>query len=118
MKRLIYFIVVLIGVYLIINLSKSLVDMWGREKRIEEAQKTLSAEKKKFDELTLKKKEVESQEFVEKQAREKLLLGKPGESQVIIDQLLLEALEGTTSAKESEDARPNWQKWLELFFLP
>lgn len=115
MKRLIYFIAILVGMYLIISLSKSLIDAWRRERRIEEAQETLSSEKKKFDELTLKKKEVESQEFIEKQAREKLLLGKPGESQVIIDQLLLEALEGTKSA-ETLDNRPNWQKWWDLFF--
>lgn len=115
MKKSLYVVAILVGVYLIISLSKSLIDAWGREKRIEEAQKTLSAEKKKFEELTLKKKEVESQEFVEKQAREKLLLTKPGESEVIIDDRLLKALEGTKSA-ETLDNRPNWQKWWDLFF--
>lgn len=80
------------------------------------AKKTLSQEEKKYSELLAKKQYVEKDAFLEKEAREKLLLGKPGESRVIIDKTLIEAVNGTSSAEAVKDSRPNWQKWLELLF--
>ncbi|OGH17128.1 MAG: hypothetical protein A3C30_03445 [Candidatus Levybacteria bacterium RIFCSPHIGHO2_02_FULL_40_18] len=54
---------------------------------------------------------VKTNQFVEEEAREKLLMNRPGEYVVI----------APTSAplnreKIEVETRPNWQKWFELFF--
>lgn len=116
MRRFLYGVVMLIGIYLVVSLSKSVWDLWSRQGRIGEAQNALSLEEKKYQELVLKKEYVEKEEFVEREARERLLLGKPGETRVLIDQDLLKIVEGTGPAEVTKDHRPNWQKWLELFF--
>lgn len=58
---------------------------------------------------------VEDEGFVEQEARNKLFLQKPGESRVIVDKRLIEAILGKKTAVK-EEQKPSWQKWWELFF--
>ena len=106
----------LVGIYSIITLTRSIRDLLGREERVEKAKEALEQEKKRHEELTLKKDYVATPEFVEKEAREKLLFGKPGESRVLIEEALLAAVSGTSSAEVLEDTRTNWQKWWAKLF--
>ena len=65
----------------------------------------------------LKKKlaQIQSPEFIEQQARDKLGLGKPGETIVIIPQDKLKLLmEASNSAQEIR--YPNWLGWWKVFF--
>lgn len=48
--------------------------------------------------------------FVEEEARQKLGLVRPGE-QIVVDQKI-----GPKQPKSEPIARPNWQKWWNLFF--
>lgn len=66
-------------------------------------------------ELKKKLSDVESPQFIEQQARDKLGLGKPGETVVIIpeDKLKL-VMEASSSAKEIR--LPNWLGWLKVFW--
>lgn len=99
-----------------VSLFQSLTSLLSQRGNIEKAEETLALEKKKHEELILKTEYVESAAFIEREAREKLLLGKPGETRVIIDEKLLFETLGTAGAELQRDIRPNWQKWLELFF--
>lgn len=115
MKKFSKLLVIVLGLYLIAILSRSVINLWQRHGRLQKAQEILVLEKKKYEELEFKKQYVEKNEYIEKEARERLLFTKPGESVVLIDKELFRELEGTASA-EIVDTRPNWQKWLELFF--
>ncbi|OGI26656.1 MAG: hypothetical protein A2359_00885 [Candidatus Moranbacteria bacterium RIFOXYB1_FULL_43_19] len=62
-----------------------------------------------------------SQEFQEKEAREKLNLQKEDEKMVVLrkdaaSQNFQEPDEKGEITKESEERVPNWRKWLDLFF--
>ncbi len=77
-----------------------------KEKLIKEQQEQVSLKKQ----LAV----VQSQQFIEEEARNKLFLVKPGESELIISQDLLK--NGGTSSNASKKQAPNWQLWLQLFF--
>ena len=66
--------------------------------------------KKKNEELKKILKSVQSPEFIEKQAREKLNMGKRGEVVVVLPKT-----ENQRPKIENEEL-PNWQKWYKLFF--
>lgn len=66
-------------------------------------------------ELKEKLKEVNSYQFIEQQARDKLGLTREGETLIIIPDNKLQQVLG--EAKKGEQARlPNWQGWLKVFW--
>lgn len=65
-------------------------------------------------ELKKKLSEVQSREFIEKEARNKLGLGKVGETIVIIPEEKLKMILGASQSAEIK--LPNWLGWLKVFF--
>ena len=58
----------------------------------------------------------ESEEFVEKQMRDKLGLAKEGEIIIVLPEPdIVKKLAPTLPRGEEVKLKPNWQKWLELF---
>lgn len=78
-----------------------------------EAQLQLVQEQKQNKALKQQLTKVKSPQFFEQEARDKLLLVKPGEADVLIDQSLLQA---SSSAGKKVSPKPYWQQWIELFF--
>ncbi len=69
----------------------------------------------KNKELKKKLSQIQSQEFIEQQARDKLGLGKNGETIVIIPDEKIKQVLGTTES--AQEARlPNWLGWFRVFF--
>ena len=100
------------GFYLEIALSRelfSLVKKGERTKQMEQKATELETKKK---ELTERLEYVKSEEFVEKEAREKLNMAK--EDEVIV--VLPEKLELRGQESEIDEDLPNWRQWLRLFF--
>lgn len=114
MKKIVYVGVIIISIFIINNFVRSIFNLWSKQDILVKAQKELIDKKRKNEDLKKKLSIVQSQDFLEKEARNKLLMVKPGEKQVLISQ---ELLNSTGSAKERlEENKPNWQKWWELFF--
>lgn len=111
-KKIISFIIILIGLYLIFSSGKSIIYLLSTGKKVDEAKDNLVKVQK--ENLNLKKQLqiVKSPEFLEKTAREKLNLTKDGETLVILP-TTIPLLE---NEKKSPDHTPNWQKWYSLFF--
>lgn len=108
MKKLIYLGFVILCLILINNLLHSIYDLWHKQDLVVSAQKNLQEQKEENRKLKMKLSQVNSDSFVEEEARNKLFLVKPGESDVILPQ--------TRSQSESKKPQlPNWQKWLNLF---
>ena len=110
-KRLITFFISLFSLIFIVNISRSIYSLWQKGGLVAEREKVRDALKKENNDLTEKLKNVESSEFIERQAREKLNLQREGEVVVVLPQDV--AIE---SKPQVQTEVPNWQKWWRLFF--
>lgn len=113
MKKIIFFLVIIVSLFIINNLVRSIWDLWQKQELVSNAQKQLDQQEAQNKELKDKLSQASRPEFIEEEARNKLFMAKPGEVQVLISKDLLQASE---SGKEKQDQRPNWKKWWDLFF--
>lgn len=111
MKRIKWWIFVAISLVLAIKLGWGVVRLWKTGGLVEEAEKEVSDLKKENNSLQEKLVYVNSPEFVEKEARDKLGLGKEGETILVIpDQSSVQGL----GVRVQENV-PNWRKWWDLY---
>ena len=104
-------LVIVIGMGLIISLSRSIVRLLKLGNPAEELKKELLGLEIEKENLLKKKAYYQSDEFIEDQARNILNMGKPGERIVILpDDFLKE------EAIQEAKSLPNWKKWFEIFF--
>lgn len=97
---------------MIINdLARSMYDVWRKKDFITQAQKELGFQKQENQRLKSALSYVQTQEFIEKEARNKLFMVKGGEQKVLIPQ---DQESSEESQKKSNE--PNWKKWWNLFF--
>jgi cell division protein FtsB len=109
--RLIKFLILIIGVYIAISLTGSNWQLWRQGKIVEQMELRNQKLQQEGEALRKKLSQVETEEFIEKEARDKLNMGMPGETIVIIPDTLL----ATSAASGSSKELPNWEKWLKLF---
>ncbi len=114
MKRIIFIIIFLVAIFIIKSLVSSIYTLWHKKDLITEAKRELSLEKKRNQDLKDKLSVVQSPQFIEEQARNKLFLSKPNEQEIIIPKDLLKITD-SQDVKPQKEA-PNWKKWLNLFF--
>jgi len=112
-KKIIYFIVIIILLLTINDLAHSIYDTWQKQDLITQAQQELTAEVNENSHLKKQISQVNQPQFVESEARDKLLLAKPGEGVIIIPNNQLH-IDSTQEAKPV-DTRPNWIKWWDTF---
>ncbi len=113
--RVIRLVIIGVSAILVVNLSRSIWDLWRRRDILGERQsvlKRLEAENKRLkDELAYS----ESPFFVEQEARNRLGLGREGEAVVLLPKSQITNLNDQTN-DEKEEMLPNWKKWWRLFF--
>lgn len=108
-KVLQYFLIV-IGIFLFLNLIRSIVSISQKGHIIEDTQSRLLAEEERNSKLTRELAKVESPEYIEQQVRDKLNLGRPGEYMVILPPMT------PAPTPEAEVKEPVWERWKELFW--
>src|SRR3990167_7781641 len=99
MKKILFIVAIVASIFIINSLVRSIYDLWKKQDLITQAQKELEREKH------------QNNQFVEEEARNKLLLVKPGEESVIIPQDLLSS---QSSQRKNIDTHPNFRKWWDL----
>ncbi len=106
------FILLIISFGLSISALRTIVDLWHRRDIMQERQTELNRKIEDNDRLAQQLKEIGSEEYTEKVARNTLGLVKDGESIVILPGA------GSRSSKQSGEVERlvNWQKWWGLFF--
>ncbi len=111
-------VLVMIG----ISLGKETYRKRQIQKEIENLQNEIQKVSRENDELNNLISYLSSQEFQEKEAREKLNLQKSDERMIILHKdaasqnNIEKKNENSTSFAAVEDNTPNWRKWLKLFF--
>lgn len=106
---------ILIAIFLIgtsFNTARSIWDIYKKQDLLTDAQKELEKEKSENAKLKAQLSYVDTKEFVEEEARNKLFLVKEGEQEIILDDDLF----GEEDNKKQKEEKTNWEKWLELFF--
>lgn len=110
-------VIIVIGLFIAVALAKNIFTLLKAEGRISDLKQRVEEEEKKRSELSSQKVEVSSSGFIEKEARDTLGLSKEGESIVVLPpQEFLKGLVKPVTDDNSIENKPNWQKWLELFF--
>lgn len=113
MKRISFLIIIVLLFFVIVHLISSIYTLWHKQDVLTNAKLQLQQEKQENVNLKKEFAKVKSPQFLDQEARDKLLLVKPGESEVLIDQNLLQA---SRSAEKTESTKPYWQQWIDLFF--
>jgi|WetSurMetagenome_2_1015567.scaffolds.fasta_scaffold1572005_1 cell division protein FtsB len=111
MKKFGYILLVIVLLFIINGLVHSIYDLWQKQNILTSAQKQLDVERLKNSKLKGELTYVQSQQFVDETARNKLFLAKPGEQQILLP-------DGSVSNQilKAKENLPNWQQWLKLFF--
>ena len=109
MKKILFVVVVIICLFVINDLIHSIYDIWQKKDFVREVQQELNFQKQENQRLKSALSYSQTQEFIEKEARNKLFMVKTGEQKVLIPKELEKSLEG-------ENSDPNWKQWWDLFF--
>lgn len=113
-KRIVFWLLFIGGVYLIIVLARDLWEVLSSRERVEEAQKKVEILAKRKEELEQELKWVVTDEFVEREAREKLMLSRPGERTVLLPKTSSFSAE-SREEKVVAESLPAWKQWWKLF---
>jgi len=109
-KKVAYFITIIVCIVIINGLVRSIYDLWNKQDLVVKAKEDLDQEKQKNQELKAQLSYVQSGNFIEEEARNKLFMVKPGESGVIVPAELIKKKEDKAVVFIS-----NWQQWVNLF---
>ncbi len=105
--------ILLILISIIVRQGVSIFELVGRQKRVTDQQNEVRRLKNEQSELVRKRQEVDTPEFIEREARTKLGMGKPGETILIMPE---KGSIQTSVEMLPDDRLPNWERWLRLFF--
>ena len=111
MKKTLFIVAIIVFLIIINNLVRSIYSIWQKDKLAEDAEKQLSYQKEENARLKSALSYVQTQEFIEKEARDKLFMTKLNES-IVLGSEDSNRNENTTK----KENKPNWKKWVELFF--
>lgn len=112
MKKVLFIIVVIVCLVIINNLVRSIHSIWQKNSLATDAQRELNYQKQESERLKSELSYVQTQEFIEKEARDKLFMGKSKESIVLGAQ----DQDAQNLSNNKKHNKPNWKKWLGLFF--
>lgn len=110
LKKIAFFITIAVCLLVINGLIHSTYDLWRKQDLLVKAKQDLAKQKQENQELKAQLSYVQSDEFLETEARDKLFLVKPGESDVIIPKELVMKKE-----EKKMIILPAWQQWINLF---
>ncbi len=111
MKKIIFIAIVILSIFIINSLIRSIYDLWSKQDLVLKTKQELQSEKEENQRLKSQLSVVGGNRFIEEEARNKLFLVKPEEEQVIIPKDLLN---GNFEKKPYNIS--NWKKWWNLFF--
>lgn len=102
-------LVLTMGIFMM-RLGGSVWRLWKAGERIKLAELEVRSQESENQKLKKRLAEVQSPEFIEKEAREKLGLGKEGETIVV-----LPSQESGARSQEPGASGPNWRKWWKMY---
>ena len=114
-KTLGLWLVLVIGVVLIVDLSRGIINLLSSRERVVEAEErvvSLEEEKERLEKLY---DEQLSDEYIEMEIRNKLQMSMPGEVVILLPEMEVEELVEEEEMPADFEVEP-WRKWLALFY--
>src|SRR3989338_8552984 len=111
MKKILFCIIVIISLFIINNLARSIYNLWQKQYLITKTEEKLQQEKKENQKLKEQYRAVKEPDFVEEQARNKLFFVKPGEQIVLVPKNLTAS---ETATEKTEKKETVWKQWYTL----
>ncbi|MBI3282911.1 septum formation initiator family protein [Candidatus Curtissbacteria bacterium] len=119
-RNLLLVLGIIAGVLLVISSTKRLFTFRTTTQKVQEAQVRLEALQEENKRLQGEREFTKSEEFREREIRDKLGLAKEGEAVVILpkenDENSKSVFRRKRDSTRNSKPRPNWQKWWDLFF--
>ncbi|MDD5147824.1 MAG: septum formation initiator family protein [Candidatus Daviesbacteria bacterium] len=117
LTRLTKLIVVTTGIFLIISLVRSIVDIWQKGSLLDREEEKYAQVKLEYEELNAEYEMLESPDYIERTARDKLGLSKEGEMVVVLPPVIsISPSEATiTDIPKPEKREEVWQLWANWF---
>lgn len=113
-SKLLSLFLFIFGLYLIVSLSRNLFSLIRKGGEIKKENLKLTSLEEENRQLKEQLEFSDSQEFIEREARDKLGMAKEGEQVLVLPSNLGKITLPQTEEKETEI--PNWKKWWNLFF--
>lgn len=104
-------VLVIIGLLMAVKLGSNVVKLWKAGERVSETQLQVEEARRENARLKQQLSDVQTPEFIEREAREKLGLGREGETVVIVPET------GGSEAGPSGQMEqlPHWKQWWNLY---
>lgn len=112
MKKIVFFVIVIVLLAVILNLSVSIISLWSKKDLLIGTQNHLAREESEHQRLEREWKQVNDPSFIEQQARDKLFMGQPGDVEVFLPQATPSGMQN----RQFIDTRPIWLQWWDFFF--
>lgn len=117
MKKYIKYAILIVSLFLIFSVSRSIWGLLQKGRTLDEAKERVEELEKEQAKLLKMREVVESEEFVEREAREKLGLAKPGEVIVVLPpDDILRKFAPKVEEEEFVQEQPIWRRWVGMFF--
>lgn len=108
-------ITTILSLILIFNLSRQIYRLSTSDDRINQAEEKLNKLKLENWKLLEEKNRRQTNEYLESQIRDKLLMSKQGETVVVIPKESLPKIATETGEATVQASLPVWKLWLEVF---
>lgn len=108
-KRILRIIVLIVVIVIAIDLYRAYSLLEARRSDMRKAQNQVETLAQEKENLTRKLAGIQTSEYIEKQLREKLNMGKPGEMVVLVPTIVLPVSPTPTPVLT------NWEKWMNVF---
>jgi cell division protein FtsB len=112
MKKLLYILIIIISIYIINNLIRSIYNLWQKQDLVTQAREELQKEKNTNAKLKDQLVQVKRPDFIEEEARNKLFMVREGESIVLVPSISTPSK--THSVKKQQ--KYHWEEWIKFFF--
>lgn len=112
--RVVRLVIIGVSAILVVNLLRSIWDLWRRRDILGERQSVLKRLEAENTRLKGELSYSESPFFVEQEARNRLGLGREGETVVLMPNVQFPI--SSIQKKTDEETIPNWKRWWNLFF--
>ena len=107
---------VIVGIMLSISLTRNILIISTANKKIAKVKDEIISLKEKNETLKKQIQESQTDEFTERQARNRLGLVREGEVVVVLpEEEILKKFSPKIEEQENQLPDPNWKKWLKLF---
>jgi cell division protein FtsB len=116
LKRLLAVPALLLGLLLIFHLSRSIVGLYRSGGRVAGLVGEIAELEKEKERLEQERGFRQTDEFVEREARDKLRMTREGEKILVLPESDARGGEEDREQKTEDGERANWQKWFDYWF--